>query len=235
MVGKTRFVLTFCLLFSVCTLHGQSGVTHDLPDGVYRTLQDFNARKPDTTQKVRKLNLGVPTAMAFADTLVDHALFLGKNNSAIKKVFAVVYQGDIYFQEWGMKQLMAENYGHSAITASPAFHRVHFTGRYFYGEATFDPSNDMGLFTATAMFGIVGGLTYAALNDVPLSGNQTALAPFVYDSKSNTFYVFVVRPRLKSFMKSFYPEYPLELEEAKLDIETVRGLFMDLNQRDQKG
>ncbi len=60
--------------------------------------------------KMRKIDLGVPSAQAFKDTLVDHCWFIDGKNDPIKKVYAIVYKQQLFFPEHAIKQNMSSLY-----------------------------------------------------------------------------------------------------------------------------
>jgi hypothetical protein len=223
---KTIFSL-FILLLASFSLAGQHSDSHLYQDGIYYTMDDFLNHRVDSSSKVRKLNLELPTSKAFLDTLVDHVWFLDKNNDILKNTFAIVHKGEVYFQEKSMRKNIAEGYVHRSITSNPALHRIKVRGRYYYGEASYEIENGTEIAALTGMFGLVGGLAGAAI----MSGSPKGmlLAPFVFDTKNKVFYVFVMRPKLREFMKAHHPDYTLELDDQRLDAEYVRNLFVQLN------
>ena len=106
-----QFIL--CLIIGIFALPSLSAQALDTtyPDGLYFTLESFKQHLPDTSIKVRKLNLGVPSTEILKDTLVKHPLFLDKNNEYIDKVFAIVEKGEIYFQDAGIRKCLDPDYG----------------------------------------------------------------------------------------------------------------------------
>ncbi|HUR29781.1 MAG TPA: hypothetical protein VMZ69_00045 [Saprospiraceae bacterium] len=220
-----KYISLLIFLFTISDFTtAQDTVSHSYPNGIYATLDDFITMQPDTTSKLRKLNLGVHTDYAFADTVVDHVLFLNKGNDIIKKIFAVVHKGEIYFQEYGIKKHMHPDYYHKSITASTTLHRVKERGKYFYSEANYKADDAAATLVGAAMFGVVGAVVASSLTP---SGEF--LAPFVFDTKKNLFFVFVTRPHLKLFMDSYYPGNSFDIDRGKLEIDTVRNLFIELN------
>ena len=218
----TTFLIFFFSISGFIT--AQDSLHYDYPDGIYLTIDDFIARQPDSTSKLRKLNLGVPTEYAFKDTVVDHVLFLNKDNDMLKKIFAVVHKGEIYFQEYGVKKHMHPDYYHRSITASTSLHRVKERGKYFYCEANYKVEDAGAAIAMGAMFGVLGAIAGSALTT-----SDELLAPFVFDTNKNQFYIFVTRSNLKLFIDTYYPSYPLDIERGKLELDTVRNLFVELN------
>jgi hypothetical protein len=217
--------ITFLSIFFVpAILQSQSDSTYFYPDGIYNNLEEFLHKQPGDISHVRKLNLNVPTTKAFTDTLVNDVWFLDHNNDQLKKIFAVVYKGEIYFQEYGIQMNIMEGYDHRSISKSPTLHRVQTRGRYYYTEAKYPYENPGPMLAMGAMFGAVGLLAGSEM-----SKNQTLTAPLVYDSELKKFFVFVFKSKLKDFINSYYPKHPIPADESRLDTQTVRALFEDLN------
>src|SRR5688500_13386645 len=107
--------LLILLLFISNFTRAQDSVSYYYPDGIYATLEDFINRQTDATSTLSKLNLGVHTDYAFTVSSVDRVLFLSIGNDIIKKIFAVVHKGEVYFQEYGIKKYMHPAYYHRSI------------------------------------------------------------------------------------------------------------------------
>jgi len=207
---------------------GQNETGNTYSNGIYYTLEDFLAHHPDTISKVRKVNLGVPTEEALKDTIVDHTFFIDKNNDLLTKVFAIVYNGEIYFADYGIRENLLLPYGQKTAFKTKKFHRVQERGRYFYAESNYAISDPTAAILLGSMFGALGGAVGGALGAMYPSQSEIE-APFIFDTHSNRFLAFHSKKLLQQFMNTYHPERNYEVEKGKLDIETVRDLFVDLN------
>ncbi|HZV69290.1 MAG TPA: hypothetical protein VFG10_07095 [Saprospiraceae bacterium] len=216
------FILMLCL--SYVSLSSQSNANDSLPDGIYKTLDDFNNHSPDTSIKIRRLNLGVPSSKAFLDSIVDHVLFLDKLNAPIAKVFAIVHKGEIYFQEKAIRQNVMEGYGGKNSASKNRFHRIQERGRYFYGETYFASADPAEIAAMSFMFGVIGGVATAAT-----SKGTIFEVPYVFDTKLNKFFVLGSRNNLQLFMDTYHPEIGFQVAKGKLDYELVRAHIIQFN------
>jgi hypothetical protein len=214
-----------CLVFSVA-LRAQSPQEHHYPDGIYPTLETFLSHTPDTAITYRKLNLGVPTSKAFQDTLVDHVWFIDRKNDVLKKLFAVVHDGEIYFQDFAVKNHLMPEYGSKSSFSTDKFHRVQLRGRYLYCETNFNKSDPTAAILMGMMFGAIGG----AVAGLTTTSDEIE-APLVFDMQVKKFFAFHSRLALQTFMTKFHPEMNYDVEKGRLDLESVKQLFADLNSK----
>lgn len=221
------------LFLSSLTFRGQSSTIDTLPDGIYHTLGDFKNHTPEIPTKLRRLNLGVPTSKAFLDTMVDHVLFLDKQNDPITKVFAIVHHGEIYFQEKAIHQNVMEGYGGKNSASKNRFHRIQERGRYYYGETYYASGDADEVAAMTIMFGLIGGLATAAAS----KGGIVFEVPYIFDTKLNKFFVLGSRKNLQLFMDTYHPDIGFQVAKGKLDYELIRSLIIQFNKNggDAKG
>ena len=212
-------------LFTIADSFSQAQPDSVYPDGVYHTLASFQNRQPDTTQQLRKLNCDLPTKFAFKDTLVDHCWFIDEHNDPVKKVFAVVHQGELYFPEYAIKKGMAELYSTLGMSKAHEFHRVQDRGEYLYLEVTYIEQDPGAAIVMGAMFGLVGAAAGSAMT--PKSLVET---PVVYHTGRKQFYGLHSRRHLKMFMEAFHPEVGFDAGRSDLDIDFVRHMVRNLNQ-----
>lgn len=223
----------FNLLFflSAVSLRSQSFTTDTFPNGIYYTLEDFNNHTPEIPTKIRRLNLDVPKSKAFKDTIVDHVLFLDKDNDPITKVFAIVNKGEIYFQEKAIRQYLMDGFGGKNSANKSRFHRIQERGRYYYGE-TYYASGDAAEVAAMAMlFGVLGGLAAAAASDE----GTIFQVPFVFDTKLNKFFILGSRKNIQLFLDTYHPGTGFEVGKGKLDYELIRSLIIQFNKNEGEG
>lgn len=220
---KPLFIFCFLSLL-VDFLNAQDSISIDLPEGVYYTREDFIARQAIEIPKIRKLNMGVPSSQAFKDTLVEHCMFLDGKNDPLKKVFAVVHKGMLYFPELAIRHHMIESYRISGLTQGVEFHRVQDWGKYLYLEVTYSSDDKYLVSSMGMMFGALGAIAASALQT-----SSTLETPVIYDTGRNVFLGLFTPRQLQLFMDSYHPEIEFDAKSPKLHIEDMRKLIQDLN------
>lgn len=218
--------LSVFLFFFLSThiLPGQDSLFTRLQDGVYSTREDFISRNVVLIPKMRKLNLRVPVSHAFKDTLVDHCIFLNGKNDQIKKIFAVVHQGQLYFSGLACKVYMPLEYSTMGLSKDNEFHRVLEWGKYLYLEVTYKAKDPGAMIVMGAMFGVVGALAGSAMEP-----NEEIATPIIYDISENVFYGLHTRKQIQEFMDSHHPEMKFDSKASDLNIETLKILIRHLN------
>lgn len=224
----TRFLLPLLLTAEVAC--SQDSLNSSFPDGIYYTLKDFTDKKPNTLSGIRKLNFTLPTSKAFMDTLTDHVWFLNKDNDRIEKIFAVVYQGEIYLHEYGMKKNGMPNFSKLQNYNKYKLHRVLDRGHYFYGIRQYPVSNSTYAILLGSQFGAIGGLV-GGMIDVESTTGMYAEYPFIFDSILGKYIMMNLKSTLQQFMDTFFPEDQFKVSKGKLDMIEVRQLFISLNSR----
>jgi hypothetical protein len=217
-------LILYSLLFFITNSLCQAAYDSVYPDGIYHTMSSFENRQPDTSQRIRKLNCDLPTQYAFKDTLVDHCWFIDRDNDPVKKVFAIVHQGELYFPEYAIKQGMADLYSTLGMSKAHEFHRVQEHGEYLYLEVTYIEQDPGAAIVMGAMFGLVGAAAGSAM--APKSLVET---PVVYHTGRKKFYGLHSRRHLKMFMEAFHPEVGFDAGRSDLDIDFVRHMIRNLN------
>lgn len=150
--------------------------TPNYPEGIYRSKKEFIAKKPSSHEAVVMKNFGKKEI----DSIIHNPYFYyQKTNKKVRNVFAISYQGHLYFQ---IKAIL-KNRNKKDRAQNTNFHntfvRVIIGGNhYFYTEA--ELVNQWAMGTAVN-FGIVGGVIANTL----IKGKG-----IVWDFKNNEFNIF---------------------------------------------
>lgn len=152
------------------------------PDGIYKTKEDFIAKKPSSSPSTlyrKRVNIH----WAAKDTL-NHFWFNykeGKSTKGVKKVFAVSHNGNLYFADRAV--VHPDNRGKEDRDQSPrlfgTFSRVICgNDQYLYFEAYLSSRSEALLGSYTGVPGSV------------VSGNLSFSKGVVWDFKNNMFDIF---------------------------------------------
>jgi len=149
-------LLLILFYFGLSHALGQQSIYQSrFPDGIYRTKDDFIKRTPSefiqlTIDKIRLVN--------DSDSLARRCFFKEKDsNKRVKKVFAISYNGQLYFSNWAILDNKAKSdKSVSPVESMNSFVRVQIGGgNFLYAEGTFLNPWQVG-FSAGGVGGIIG-------------------------------------------------------------------------------
>ena len=172
------------------------------PEGIYKTKEEFIAKKPSSTETVRPKGLvGLDKPLLIT---IEHACyFYDMADYKFKDVFAISYKGHLYFQVQAILDNRNKTDRAQASDFANGFVRVIMGGdHYFYTEA--DLSNAWAQGVA---YGGVGGAGGGALARSFVNGKG-----IVWDFKNNEFNIF---KNCKDYNAFIHPLYPAGVQECK--------------------
>lgn len=140
-------------IYSNTVTHTDTLFRAHYPDGIYTTKNDFINKKPSVLKPITLKGLNnKPT-----DDIIHNCYFYDADtNKKIKNVFAVSYQGHLYFQLKAILKNRNKNDRAQSTNMPHTFVRVIIGGNnYFYTEA--ELVNQWAAGTAVN-FGVVGGI-----------------------------------------------------------------------------
>jgi len=189
------------------------------PDGIYQTKQDFINKIPSSTAAVVQMG-GIIDKEEIVDYTPDACYFyLKKEDKKIKKVFAVCYKGQIYFQTGAILNNRNKT-DRAQINDYPnVFVRVRIMGEnYYYTEVDL-----VNKWAQSFAFG--GGIVGGALS----KGNLYNAKGIVWDVKNKEFNIFKNCDDYNEFIKTLYPDGVQECKDHQPDIEKVREAIKKIN------
>lgn len=183
----------------------------DYPEGIYKTKEDFLARKPSYTEHL------VPKAIVGTDyylnTIEDHVYFMKDNDSRLKRVFAVSYKGYLYFRIGAILDNRNKTDRAQSNDFPQSFVRVVSGGNnYFYMEA--DLTN---IWAQGFAYGGVGGTAghYLAQSMIYKKG-------IVWDIKNAEFNIFKNCKDYNKFIQPLLPDAVQACKDQQADIIEIR-------------
>jgi len=198
--------------------NGQVHISTGHPQFAYASLDDFIGRQADTLWQLRKMD------DVRVDSLVARSWFTDKQLGMVKDVFALQYDGLIYFQEQAIRQSLPASFHPHARKDSHCFYPVLEKGRYYY-LVILSEDKDPDLSTAMGlMAGAVGNVMGTAMTPEHMSKSCV-----VYDTLTTAFYGFDTWKEIEHFMNTYYPNQLLKTKSGPLDYDAVRALFARLN------
>jgi hypothetical protein len=195
-----------------------------VPDGIYYTKNDFLNKTPNSTEKVVPKGL-VGFEKTILNSIEDACFFYYQSkDNKIKKVFAIAYEGHLYFQIQAI--LSNRNKTDRAQTNDfpNSFVRVLTAGNnYYYVEATLVNQWVQGLAYNT---GATGALIASDLSSANVQLGKTQnfgnIKGIVWDIKNQEFNIFKNCKDYNNFVKDIYPEGVQNCENHQPDIRKVR-------------
>ncbi len=182
------------------------------PNGIYHTKEDFINKIPSSTALVIPKELVGFEKEEIVDHIPSDCYFYLKNeDKKLKKVFAVCYKGEMYFQTQAI--LSNRNKTDRAQTNyfPNGFVRVKTMGEnYYYTEASLANKWARG-------FALNGGAIGGAINST--LENQKGI---VWDVKNKEFNIFKNCKDYNEFIKTLYPEGVQECKNHQPDLLKVR-------------
>lgn len=189
-----------------------SKAANGCPNGVYYTKEDFINKTPSPTAEV------VPREMiGIGEEIVDYIpsecyFYLKKENKKLKKVFAVCYRGEIYFQTQAILNNRNKTDRAQTNNYPNGFVRVMMVGKnYYYTEASLINKWVQG-------FAYSGG----GLNGYSVANAFYDHKGIVWDVKNKEFNIFKSCKDYNEFIKTLYPEGVQECKNHQPDLSKVR-------------
>lgn len=191
----------------------EAGALKLLPNGIYKTKEDFiNKRISSTDEVVAKGLVGFEKPVL--RKIEDNCFFYYKaTDEKVKNTFAIVYKGHLYFQIYAILENRNKTDRAQTNDFPNSFVRVISGGQnYYYLEA--DLANQWAQGFAV---GGVGGTGGYALGQTMFSGKG-----IVWDIKNQEFNIFKNCQDYNDFIKDKYAEGVQECKKQQPDIEEVR-------------
>jgi hypothetical protein len=218
------------LLTSYCiSQEHQLFESNGYPEGLYKTKEDFIAKKPS---EVRQLLIEKIELINDTDSIIRRGYFLDKmTNKRIKKIFAVVYNGELYFSNWAILQNKNKNdKSLSPASSMNAFVLVTLSGeKYLYAEAGLVNHWQVGISNGVA--GGVGGLVGNELGKV-IDKSYPSTTQFgtglIWDVKNEEFNIFRNCPDFNEFIEN-YPIEKIDCKNEIFDLKRVREIIQIIN------
>ena len=184
------------------------------PDGIYYTKEDFINKTPNENPKIFAKDL-TDYEDEVLESIEDHCYFYYKvSEKKMKKVFAVSYQGYLYFQIKAVIAISNRNKNDNAQTNDlpHSFTRVTKGGdNYFYAEM-----NLANIWAQGAAFGVGGASGYIMAKDMI---NTKGI---VWDFKNKEFNIFKNCKDYNRFIEKIHPESVQKCENQQPDITEIR-------------
>ncbi|WCO02629.1 hypothetical protein [Psychroserpens ponticola] len=207
-----KLSLFLCFLCAITTSYsqGQNKLTSldslfypNYPDGIYETKADFLSKTPSNNEAINALEL-VNLKRIHKDSLPHNCFFFyDKSRSKIRNVFAIVHNGQTFFQIKTILKHRNKNDRAQQNSKSHSFVRVIFGGNnYLYTEVNFRNKWKVNPVLNT---GMVGGLIYS---------NKTYGKGVVWDFKNDEFNIFKSCKDYNNFIVDKLPEM---VQECKSD------------------
>ncbi|WP_413533797.1 hypothetical protein [Empedobacter brevis] len=194
---------------------------NDLPEGIYETIDDFYKKEPTSTEAIT----GKEEGLNLYERPRDLMTFKFKSNDKIiKKPFAVVYRGELYFGIKGIdKHESKEMQGSFALMHSiNRYVRVKYkTENYYYTDMPLKTAGSV--IAGAAVGGAIGGAIMAS------AGGRNSFRPVVLINNEQKFYEV---KNCKRFNEYFKTRLNLTFncdnkDEHEYNIENVRKIMIN--------
>lgn len=183
----------------------------DYPEGIYKTKEEFILKKPSSAQRLRAKGL-VGLDKPLLTKIEDECFFYDAHDKKLKKVFAVCYNGHLYFRIGAILANKNKTDRAQDSQFTNGFVRVRIGGEnYLYTEA--DLANAWAQGLAYGVGGAAGGV--AANSMVKGKG-------IVWDFKNQEFNIFKNCKDYNKFIEPIYPEGVQECNGQQPDMYLVR-------------
>ncbi|WP_312314548.1 hypothetical protein [Empedobacter brevis] len=156
-------------------------VTHNLSDGVYETIEDFYNGTPTSTEEI----IGREDGEKVYNFPKDLMLFKNLKKEIIKNPFAIVYQGDLFFNIKKLNKIESKEMKalYSNSEAINRYVRVKYMDNdYYYTEIYQKKSND-GAVIASMLFGVIGAAVSSAIEPKNLESDVFPIILLNQDKK----------------------------------------------------
>ena len=187
-----------------------------VPDGIYYTKEDFLNKKPNSLEAIIPKEL-IWFEKSEINGIPDACFFYSKQeDKKIKKVFAISYQGHLYFQ---IQAILSNRHKTDRAQTNDfpnGFTRVLSAGQnYYYVEADLVNGWAQGF-----AYGGIGGAAGAVIAD-----QMHNMKGIVWDVKNKEFNIFKNCKDYNEFIKAIYPDGIQECEKHQPDITKIREVI----------
>lgn len=182
----------FCLIafFTLSIGFAQKHSVKDFPEGLYYSYEDFVNKKVRPSVRLERHTFR-GNKVIDKDIIEDHVFFYRvKDTSKVEDVFAISFQGNLYFKQRGMTKNAKKGDRDESGSNANLYHRVLKDGNFFYMEGMFGNAWVKGLAYGG---GVVGGAVAASEN---------RLTGVIYDFSTNEFDFFRNCKDFNVFLKS---------------------------------
>ncbi|MHA7108611.1 hypothetical protein ACRTDU_00710 [Sunxiuqinia elliptica] len=226
-----RIILTLLIFLSGLSLsQGQQPLKSiEYPNGLYKKKENFINKKPS---EIRQLLIKKIELVNDTDAIIRRCYFLDKaTNKRIKKTFAIVYNGQLYFSNWAiLKNKNKEDKSLSPASSMNAFVLVIMQGpKYLYAEAGLVNHWQAGISNGVA--GGVGGIIGSALGEA-IDNSYPSTTPLgtglVWDIQNQEFNVFRNCPDFNDFLEHCSLE-KIDCKNEVFDLNRVRSAIQIIN------
>jgi len=218
------------LMLGINYSHGQKIGSFDYPKGLYKTKEDFINKIPS---EIRDLSIKEIELVNDTDSIIQRCYISdAKTNKRIKKVFAISYDGNLYFSNWAiLKNKNEEDKSLSPASSMNAFVLVTIWGKkYLYTEAGLVNHWQSGLSGGVAggVGGLVGGALGAAVDGA--FPETTAFGTgLVWDIEAKEFNIFRNCPDFNDFIAGFGIEQ-IECGNEPFELNRIREIIQTINE-----
>jgi hypothetical protein len=230
MTTQKMLLTILILLLGLNFTQGQQHEGTRYPNGLYTTKEDFISKKPS---EIRDLTIKEIELVNDTDSIIQRCYFSdAKTNKRIKKVFAISYDGNLYFSNWAiLKNKNEEDKSLSPASSMNAFVLVTIWGnKYLYSEAGLVNHWQSGLSGGVAggVGGLVGGALGAAVDGAFPETTQFGTG-VVWDIEAKEFNVFRNCPDFNEFIDGFGIEQ-IECGNEPFELNRIREIIQTINE-----
>ncbi|MCE7055137.1 hypothetical protein LZF95_10660 [Algoriphagus sp. AGSA1] len=218
-----RKLITCLLIYLVSVSYGICQLTEEsnYPEGIYKSKEDFLKKKPSSIAKIYPEGINREEIKEDNQLIRDIFFFDVTTGKKLKKVFAVSYQGNLYFQYGSIVAGKNRNKKDKDQTVnmllSSAFAQVLLSGeRYLYTELEIQSGWEQGLYSN---MGLVGA---AAMS------NMGKIKGVVWDCRNSEFNIFRHCKDLNDFLTSHAASYSIACTDKKYDLGQLRLTMLEL-------
>ena len=215
---RTFFSLSILLLFSGLT-YAQNSFGADC---IYRTIEDFVENVCDNDRPY------IDKVVGKRDPVKKYQIKTKRNNKRLKEAFAVVIDGELYYQIYEIHRYMAKKDRLPSARNADNFIKVKSSGVYDYLEYSEAGGGGPGVGIGSGGFGTGIGL------GTSLNLGKKKVTGLIYDPVNFEFNVFENCKDFNQFLAERHPQFSYECKKKKLDIEQVRKVIGQINGKAQK-
>lgn len=211
------------LLFLISFTSGFCQATEllEYPEGIYKTKEDFVKKSPSNLSKFYPEGVNREEIKEESQLLRDIFFLDSHTGKKLKNVFAISYQGKLYFQYGQILSPQNRNTSDKDQTVNMlllhAFTQVMMIGEnYLYTEMEIRSGWEQGLYSN---MGLIGS---AAMS------NMDHVKGIVWDYKNAEFNIFRNCKDLNEFLSSHSASYSQECSSKKYDLAQLRQSLIDI-------
>lgn len=190
------------------------------PEGIYVTKEDFLRQKPSKFDKVIPKGLYGFEKPELTEVEHNNFFYYADSNTKVKKVFAISYQGHLFFQVNAILKNRNKTDRAQESDFGNSFVRVISGGKkYLYTEAELANTWAKGF-----AYGAVGGTAGYYLAQSTIKGKG-----IVWDFENEEFNIFKNCKDYNQFMQANHPEGMQKCENQQPDMHLVRKTIAEIN------